>query len=314
MKKEILFFAAFIAVNSFNFMYAQTGNVGIGTSTPTNSLTVNGNTSVGSGYTGITAPTNGAIIEGNTGIGTSAPAAKLDVLGQTKLSDGTIAPSAPASGSIVELESNNKGLRMPQIALINTSSWSPLLGSGTNASSHGMSVYNTNTGITSSNTSYPSSGVGEYYWDGIGWVNKSNTGAQNAEVLFSVKRTAFQTATNNVNVVCDFTAKDYDKNNNFDLTSNTFTVPAKGAGFYQINGYSVTNADTAAQGGYLTVFVNNILVRNITVGNSAAGAGIASSGTIAIPLQVGDAVNIRYRANTVGQTFIPQVDVYQLSK
>lgn len=68
---------------------AQTSNVGIDTSTPASKLTVNGNASVGSGYTGTVAPANGAIIEGNVGIGTLTPSTKLDVIGQVKITDGT---------------------------------------------------------------------------------------------------------------------------------------------------------------------------------------------------------------------------------
>ncbi|ANF52889.1 hypothetical protein A0O34_21235 [Chryseobacterium glaciei] len=72
-------------------VYAQSGNVGIGTPSPANKLTVNGNTSVGSTYTGVTAPVNGAIIEGNTGIGTSTP---LNALHVQATSDDNPAPFA----------------------------------------------------------------------------------------------------------------------------------------------------------------------------------------------------------------------------
>ena len=68
---------------------AQTGNVGIGTAMPANTLTVNGNASVGSNYSTITAPVNGALIEGDVGIGTSAPTEKLDISGKIKIVDGT---------------------------------------------------------------------------------------------------------------------------------------------------------------------------------------------------------------------------------
>ncbi|KKT37860.1 MAG: Cell wall surface anchor family protein [Candidatus Gottesmanbacteria bacterium GW2011_GWB1_44_11c] len=51
------------------------GNVGIGTTAPTDKLDVSGGVKVGSGYAGIgtTAPANGMIIQGNVGIGTTQP-------------------------------------------------------------------------------------------------------------------------------------------------------------------------------------------------------------------------------------------------
>ncbi len=313
MKKNFFLISALLVVN--NFIIAQTGNVGIDTNVPANKLTINGNASVGSAYTGITAPANGTIIEGNTGIGTSAPVTKLHVNGQTKINDGTITPvSAPAAGSLVELESNNKGLRMPQIALTSTTSWAPLLGTGAAVSSRGMSVYNTNAAIASSSTAYPANGVGEYYWDGTGWVNKSSVGTQNSEVLFSVTG-GNQATLNNSYVIYNFNTTNYDKNNNFNLSTDEFIVPANG--YYQFNGIFTTTAttETLPRGGYLAVFVDGGFKRFITIGNAADGAGIVASGTIAIPLQVGNVVTIQYRPNTAGQTLSSvTVDVYQISR
>ncbi|MCS7189276.1 MAG: hypothetical protein RMJ66_05975, partial [Bacteroidia bacterium] len=59
-------------------------NVGIGTPTPASRLAVHGNLSVGTAYSAIAAPSNGAIIEGLTGIGTSAPAHQLHVVGDVR--------------------------------------------------------------------------------------------------------------------------------------------------------------------------------------------------------------------------------------
>ncbi|MBI2597071.1 VCBS repeat-containing protein [Candidatus Daviesbacteria bacterium] len=63
------------------------GNVGIGTSTATNNLTVIGSASIGSNYGGYTAPTDGLIIQGNVGIGTSngTPSYALSVNGSIDL-------------------------------------------------------------------------------------------------------------------------------------------------------------------------------------------------------------------------------------
>ena len=60
------------------------GNVGVGTTSPSNLLTVAGNVSVGS-YSNVVAPTNGLIVSGNVGIGTSNPTHSLDVRGTTRM-------------------------------------------------------------------------------------------------------------------------------------------------------------------------------------------------------------------------------------
>lgn len=79
MKTKVLLLIAMGAVQGV--LYAQSGNVGIGTTAPSSKLTVNGNASVGSGYTGTAAPANGAIIQGNVGIGTTTPGTSLQVVG-----------------------------------------------------------------------------------------------------------------------------------------------------------------------------------------------------------------------------------------
>ncbi|GAB3741199.1 hypothetical protein [Spirosoma lituiforme] len=88
---------------------------------------------------------------------------------QVKVGDN---PGTINGGSALEIESTNKGLLMPRVALTTTTTWGL---SGTAVA--GMSVYNTSAGLTSSNTTYPAGGVGEYYWDGTGWVSKKS-GAQ----------------------------------------------------------------------------------------------------------------------------------------
>ena len=87
---------------------------------------------------------------------------------QTKIKDGTVAgtSSLPNSAAILDLESANKGLLLPRVALTATTIWG-LAGSSIN----GMTIYDTATAITGT-TNYPalSGGKGVYYWDGTGWV------------------------------------------------------------------------------------------------------------------------------------------------
>lgn len=84
----------------------SSGEVGIGTTSPINSLDVAGGVAIGTSYAGIdTAPTNGLIVLGNVGIGTASPANPLTVngiiqslTGGFKFPDGTTQTTA-ATGS-----------------------------------------------------------------------------------------------------------------------------------------------------------------------------------------------------------------------
>ena len=60
-------------------------NVGIGTITPSNLLTVAGAASVGAAYSNITGSANGLIVQGSLGVGTASPAYSLDVAGTIRL-------------------------------------------------------------------------------------------------------------------------------------------------------------------------------------------------------------------------------------
>jgi hypothetical protein len=83
---------------------------------------------------------------------------------QTKIKDGTVTGSSnlPNSNAILELESNNKGLLMPRVALTMTTSPSPL-----SAHIKGMEVYNT------AQINDVDSGL--YFNDGTKWVRVSSS-------------------------------------------------------------------------------------------------------------------------------------------
>lgn len=286
-------------VGYFAILNAQTGNVGINTPTPTNTLTVNGNQSIGSGYTGIAAPTNGMIIQGRTAIGTSTP----------------------FFGSVLELNgTGGKGLRMPHIALAVTTFWAPMSGSNFDAASQGMTVYNTNPDVIAGSYFYPAKGVGEYYWDGSGWVSKNSTvGAQNAEAYFTARRTPLDGAQNmpkDLWTLMKFTQLEVNKSSSFNNTTSIFTVPEKGAGLYQVNAlYSTIPNAALRQKGKIGVFVNGFLYRTVAMGSAVPGESIMAEGSGIIPLQAGYTVDFRYLAEESDQNVIEVIiDFYQISR
>jgi len=73
-----------------NNIFLNTTFTSVGSLTQSGSkLSVFGNTSVGSSYGSIAAPSNGLIVQGNVGIGTSSPGVKLVILGETQISSNS---------------------------------------------------------------------------------------------------------------------------------------------------------------------------------------------------------------------------------
>jgi len=67
------------AVGTSGLYVNSSGNIGIGTTNPQAGLSLASNMTLGSSYVGLTAPTNGMIIQGNVGIGTTSPTSLLSV-------------------------------------------------------------------------------------------------------------------------------------------------------------------------------------------------------------------------------------------
>jgi hypothetical protein len=149
---------------------------------------------------------------------------------QQKINDGTGTPATPlpAAGSILEVQSEQGGIRLPQVALSNTATWAPLLGSGTATTSPGMTVYNTTAGITSgtgsNGTLYPAYGIGEYYWDGFGWVSKNAAITKTEFLQTSFNATQTFTGTDQTLTFGGTTDGYYSPSNSITYTANSVTL------------------------------------------------------------------------------------------
>ncbi|SEJ38196.1 Chaperone of endosialidase [Dyadobacter sp. SG02] len=82
--KKTTYFAAAILVLAGTAAIAQTGNVGIGTSTPGSKLSVNGNAAIGQNFSNSAAPANGAAVEGQFSVGTTTPVGVVEIVADNK--------------------------------------------------------------------------------------------------------------------------------------------------------------------------------------------------------------------------------------
>lgn len=157
-------------------------------------------------------------------------ASALGVNAQQKIKDGTGTPatSLPAAGSVLEVQSTQAGIRFPQVALTSTVVWAPLLGSGIAATSPGMTVYNTTAVIASgtgtNGTLYPAYGIGEYYWDGFGWVSKNASVSKTEYLQTSFNSTEIFTGTGQTLTFGGTTDGYYSPSNSITYTANSVTL------------------------------------------------------------------------------------------
>ena len=82
--------------------WKETGNVGIGTSDPKSTLSINGGAAVGATYAASVAKSNSLIVEGNVGIGTNDPKSTLSVKGGAAVGATYAASVAKPNSLIVE--------------------------------------------------------------------------------------------------------------------------------------------------------------------------------------------------------------------
>lgn len=108
----------------------------------------------------------------------------------------------------------------------------------------------------------------------------------------------------------DYGAKSFDKSTNFDLTSDAFTVPSNGAGYYQISGsYTCSPVTGQTFGIGLYMYVNGSLVKSI-VQSAQNGAG-----SVTWKLNAGDIVTFYVQTSFAGATMTGAgIDVFMISK
>ena len=209
-------------------------------------------------------------------------------------------PTTINAGSVLELESTNKGLLLPRIALTNTTTWGLL---GTSAA--GMHVYNTNVGITSGTTAggknYPvlTDKVGEYYWDGTGWVALGRDGFTSpVQVKMNVgpdQNLAINSVFNTIN----FPTTEYDVSLN--KVGNTVVIPTPG--LYNITS-AVYWAALGGSGGAWGLYVNiNGVDSPIAGGSVVYGVSDFTFATVYKRLNAGDVVMIRMLTQQTAGTF-----------
>ncbi|MBX3101847.1 MAG: hypothetical protein KF690_05015 [Bacteroidetes bacterium] len=169
---RLLVLCAFLFGHSLT---TQGQNFGIGQPVPVSKLDVNGNLTVGAGYSGTqAAPANGALIEGRVGIGTATPNANAQL----------------------DISSTTRGLLAPRM----TSAQRNTLGGSMALADAAMLVYDTN------ENAY-------YFWDGVQWeqVGADTLWDKNGNDLFPQDlnaRVGIGTAAPNSHAVLDIAATD----------------------------------------------------------------------------------------------------------
>ncbi|WP_447642390.1 MULTISPECIES: hypothetical protein [Chitinophagaceae] len=230
----------------------------------------------------------------------------ISSMAQSKIKDGTATGSAtlPNKDAVLELESGNKGLLLPRIALTATNSPLPL-----SANVAGMAVYNTTTAGSGATAVTP----GYYYNDGSQWVKVSSTSA------LPTSTWNIQGTTNASQSVTD---KVYHTGNvavNVDtVTTKTLTVGGdvlfqkQGAdgNYYGLQtNYTTSNGLTqnlfyaSSDPNFLTTAASTATFGEIGIGNGYASAAAASPTSSAVYSVTTGGIIMNYADQTYSQGF-----------
>ncbi len=149
--------------------------------------------------------------------------------------------------------------------------------------------------------------------DAVGGSRWEAPSVQDTPVFLSVNKTGTanqQLGAGGTLTQVNYGTKAFDKSANFDLATDSFTVPANGAGYYQISGsYTCSPVTGQTFGIALYMYVNGTIVKSI-VQSAQNGAG-----SITWKLNAGDVVTFYVQTSFAGATMTGAgMDVFMISK
>ena len=204
----------------------------------------------------------------------------------------------PDASAMLQIESSNRGLRLPQVALTTTTTFG--LTAPTSApAAVGMTVYNTTAGITSSNPLYPAAGIGAYTWDGTGWAAASAIAAIAAQDLRLVGTRNHITIDAGVgangtsvgaggdNIALGASSMVSNTTGTRNVAMNTFALQSNTTGSQNIAiGQEALNLNTTASDnialGYQTLKNNSTAGSNVAIGSAAMTSNTTGSNNTAV--------------------------------